>query len=108
MQPDDLAATTRALAEAVSNRAARVERGERAAQFVREHYSWASAAAAFTRLYDAVLDERSGSSRSGRIVRDRRRVGQDRAHPVVGQEVHDQLVVTDLGPQRVVRRHPTR
>ncbi len=66
VQPDDLAATTSALADAVSNRVARLERGERAAQFVRRHYSWSSAAAAFTRLYDAVLDERSGSSRSGR------------------------------------------
>ncbi len=61
VKPDDLAATTSALIDAVSHRAARVERGERSAQFVRQHYSWASSASSFIRLYDAVLDESSGS-----------------------------------------------
>ncbi len=66
VQPDDLAATTRALAEAVTDRAGRIARGGRAAQFVREHYSWSSSAAAFVRLYDAVIDESTSSRRSQR------------------------------------------
>jgi glycosyltransferase involved in cell wall biosynthesis len=63
VEPDDPAAITRALEEAVSDRAGRIARGERAAQFVREHYSWSSSAAAFVRLYEAVLDEPRSSPR---------------------------------------------
>lgn len=63
--PDDVAATTRALVEAISNPVERVERGRRAAQFVREHYSWASTAQSFARLYDEVTDEPTCSKRSG-------------------------------------------
>ncbi len=63
--PDDIAATTQALVEAISNREERIERGRRAAQFVREHYSWASTAQSFARLYDEVIDEPTRSSRSG-------------------------------------------
>ncbi len=63
--PDDVAATTQALIEAISNPVERVERGRRAAQFVREHYSWASTAQSFARLYDEVTDEPTCSKRSG-------------------------------------------
>jgi glycosyltransferase involved in cell wall biosynthesis len=62
--PDDVGATTRALAEAVSDRAKRVDRGRRAAHFIREHYSWASSANAFSRLYDEVTDETARSRQS--------------------------------------------
>ena len=65
VEPDDPAATARALGEAVSDRDGRVARGERAARFVREHYSWSSSAAAFVRLYEAVLDEPRSSPRYG-------------------------------------------
>jgi glycosyltransferase involved in cell wall biosynthesis len=61
--PDDRAATTRALVEAVSDRATRIERGHRAALFARERYSWTSSAAAFARLYDEVIDESTRSPR---------------------------------------------
>ena len=64
MPPDDLAATTTALIDAVSGDAERVERGKRAAQFVREHYSWAACADAFATIYDAVIDESTRSKRS--------------------------------------------
>jgi glycosyltransferase involved in cell wall biosynthesis len=62
--PDDVAATARALVEAVSDRATRLERGRRSAQFVREHYSWASSARSFARLYDEVIDAPTRSKRS--------------------------------------------
>jgi glycosyltransferase involved in cell wall biosynthesis len=62
--PDDVASTTRALLEAVSNAAARQERGRRASQFIREHYSWASTARAFAALYDEVSEEPRRSARS--------------------------------------------
>ncbi|MEY2522977.1 MAG: glycogen synthase [Ilumatobacteraceae bacterium] len=62
--PDDVAATARALVEAVSDRAMRVERGRRGAQFVREHYSWASSARSFARLYEEVIDAPTRSKRS--------------------------------------------
>ena len=55
--PDDLAATAGALHEAVSEPASRAARGRRAARFVRERYSWATAAAAFTEVYAAVAGE---------------------------------------------------
>ena len=55
--PDDVAATARALGEAVSDGAARADRGRRAARFVRKNYSWASAAEAFCELYQEVVDE---------------------------------------------------
>jgi glycosyltransferase involved in cell wall biosynthesis len=62
--PDDVAATARALAEAVSNQATRVERGRRAAQFIRRRYSWASSAEAFGGLYAEVVAEHSASTRT--------------------------------------------
>lgn len=62
--PDDLAATTHALVEAVTDHAERFSRGRRAARLVRERYSWVSAAAALARVYDAVTDERCRSERS--------------------------------------------
>ncbi|MDP9465440.1 MAG: glycosyltransferase family 4 protein [Actinomycetota bacterium] len=62
--PDDVAATTRALAEAVSDHTLRTDRGTRAAQFVREHYSWATSANVFAGLYAEVIDEHSRSTRS--------------------------------------------
>ena len=55
--PDDVAATSRALAEAVSDADARTQRGTRAAQFVCEQYSWATTADAFVALYDEVSVE---------------------------------------------------
>lgn len=55
--PDDVAATSCALAEAVSDADARTQRGARAARFVREQYSWASTADAFVALYDEVSVE---------------------------------------------------
>ena len=61
--PDDVAALAKALREAVSDRAMRLERGRRSAQFVREHYSWASSAESFARLYDEVIDAPTRSKR---------------------------------------------
>ena len=55
--PDDVAAITRALAEAVSEPLTRAARGRRAAKFVKERYSWASAADEFAQLYEAVVAE---------------------------------------------------
>ena len=55
--PDDVAATAQALAEAVSEPLTRVTRGGRAAKFVRERYSWGSAAAQFVQLYESVVAE---------------------------------------------------
>ncbi len=57
VQPDDVDATSRALAEAVSDADARTRRGTRAARFIREQYSWASTAEAFAALYDEVSVE---------------------------------------------------
>ena len=64
--PDDVAATARALVEAVSYPAEREQRGRRASRFILEHYSWASSARAFAELYDEVSDEprRSTGSQS--------------------------------------------
>jgi glycosyltransferase involved in cell wall biosynthesis len=59
--PDDVAATAQALADAVSNPLDRAARGKRAARFVREHYSWASSAAAFANLYQEVVDEHASA-----------------------------------------------
>ncbi len=57
--PDDVAATAHALAEAVTDPLARRARGDRATQFVRERYSWSSAAAQLVDLYQEVVDERA-------------------------------------------------
>ena len=57
--PDDVAATAHALAEAVTDPLVRVARGNRAARFVGERYSWASPAAEFAKLYQEVIDERA-------------------------------------------------
>ena len=62
--PDDVAATSRALAEAVFDEDARTRRGRSAAQFIREQYSWASTADAFAALYDEVSVESKRSMRS--------------------------------------------
>ena len=62
--PDDVAATSRALAEAVSDAEARSQRGTRAARFIREQYSWASTADAFVALYDEVSVESKRSMSS--------------------------------------------
>ena len=62
--PDDVAATSRALAEAVSDADARTQRGTRAARFIREQYSWASTADAFVALYDEVSVESKRSMSS--------------------------------------------
>jgi glycosyltransferase involved in cell wall biosynthesis len=64
--PDDVAATTRALVEAVSYPAEREQRGRRASRFILEHYSWASSAQAFAELYDEVSDEPRRSTGSQR------------------------------------------
>ena len=66
--PDDVAATASALAEAVSDDAARSQRGINAARFVREHYSWSGSAKTFAALYEEVSAEsrRSPSSRPDR------------------------------------------
>jgi glycosyltransferase involved in cell wall biosynthesis len=55
--PDDVAAISRAIAEAVCDAHSRKQRGARAARFVRERYSWASTADAFAALYDEVSVE---------------------------------------------------
>ena len=60
--PDDVAATARALAEAIADPLVRVARGHRAARFVRERYSSASPAAELTDLYQQVVDERAPPS----------------------------------------------
>jgi glycosyltransferase involved in cell wall biosynthesis len=57
--PDDLTATAHALAEAVADAVVRVARGNRAARFVRDRYSWSSSAAKLAELYQQVVDERS-------------------------------------------------
>ena len=57
--PDDVDATTAALTQAVCDPAVRIERGARAARFVRQRYSWALSAAAFKDLYAAVVAEHS-------------------------------------------------
>jgi glycosyltransferase involved in cell wall biosynthesis len=57
--PDDLAATARALAEAIADPLVRAARGDRAARFVRERYSWAAPAAELADLYRQVVDEHS-------------------------------------------------
>ena len=57
--PDDVAATAHALAEAVADPLVRRTRGNRAARFVRERYSWSSPAAALAELYQEVVDERA-------------------------------------------------
>jgi glycosyltransferase involved in cell wall biosynthesis len=66
--PDDVGATARALAEAVSDDACRLRRGTNAARFIRERYSWAESANAFAALYDEVsaAPTRSPSSRPER------------------------------------------
>jgi len=66
--PDDVGATARALAEAVTNPGLLAERGRRCAQFVREHYSWAASARSFTRLYDELTDAPTGSKSSVRTL----------------------------------------
>ena len=62
--PDDVAATARALAEAVGDCPSRVRRGINAARFVRQQYSWASSANAFAALYDEVSEEAQRSTTS--------------------------------------------
>lgn len=62
--PDDVVATARALAEAVSDQGTRLERGRRSAQFVRDHYSWASSARSFARVYEELIDGPTRSKRS--------------------------------------------
>jgi glycosyltransferase involved in cell wall biosynthesis len=62
--PDDVVATAKALIEAVSDRAIRRERGLRSLEFVRDHYSWASSARSFARLYDEVINDTTRSKRS--------------------------------------------
>ncbi len=66
--PDDVAATARALGEAVSDESARLARGANAARFIRDHYTWAESAKAFAGLYDEVSAEpkRASSSRPDR------------------------------------------
>ena len=59
--PDDVAATSRAIEEAVSDESARKRRGRCAAQFISERYSWASTALAFAALYDEVSVESNRS-----------------------------------------------
>ena len=66
--PDDVAATSRALAEAVSDADARTQRGTRAARFIREQYSWASTADAFVALYDEVSVESKRTMSSQPVV----------------------------------------
>lgn len=62
--PDDVAAIAQALAEAVSEPLTRASRGRRAARFVRDRYSWASAAGEFAQLYGAVVAEPESSRRA--------------------------------------------
>jgi glycosyltransferase involved in cell wall biosynthesis len=62
--PDDVGATALALADAVSDRAERLERGSNAMKFVHDRYSWSAAAQAFASLYDEVTDEPTRTKRS--------------------------------------------
>src|ERR1700712_5083997 len=55
--PDDVAATARALAEAIADPLLRVPRGPRASRFVRERHSSASPVIELTDLYQQVVDE---------------------------------------------------
>jgi glycosyltransferase involved in cell wall biosynthesis len=62
--PDDRAALTQALVEAVSDADECKARGARAARLVREHYSWVASAEAFARVYDAVTEQSTRSKPS--------------------------------------------
>ncbi len=55
--PDDVASTSQALTEAVSDAEERTRRGTSAARFIRERYSWETTAEAFAALYDEVSVE---------------------------------------------------
>ena len=72
--PDDVGALTAALAEAVADQRQRRLRGQRAARFVSEEYSWTSTAARFADLYRDVIAERSGRLRPTGSGRERRGV----------------------------------
>ncbi|MEY2580735.1 MAG: glycogen synthase [Ilumatobacteraceae bacterium] len=61
--PDDVRATALALAEATSDHATRAERGAAAAEFVRDHYSWAASANAFANIYEAAVADPTPASR---------------------------------------------
>lgn len=60
--PDDRAALTSALFEAVSDPRTRVGRGRRAATFVRDCYSWAATGQRFGDLYTGLVDPISRSA----------------------------------------------
>ena len=90
--PDDVAALCSALADAVSQPAARALRGANAARFVRERYSWARLAASFADLYATVVDAGASAGPADQ----RRGVRQDGAVAVVGQQVQHQVAVADL------------
>jgi len=62
--PDDMEAFAQALTEAVSEPLTRAARGRRAERFVRERYSWASAADEFAQLYSTVVAEPESSRRA--------------------------------------------
>ncbi len=82
--PDDVAAIAHALAEAVAEPAARVDRGVRATRFVREQYSWTSSAAALVNLYQEVVDEhRHRAHRSDAIRQARLTAAASSARPTV-------------------------
>lgn len=78
--PDDVAAITQALAEAVSEPLTRAVRGRRAEKFVRERYSWAAAADEFAQLYCAVVAEPDSSGRA-QLGRPTSGVAYDRIAP---------------------------
>jgi glycosyltransferase involved in cell wall biosynthesis len=58
---DDREALTAALVAAVADPADRSARGDRAARFVRDHYSWTATAQAFAALYGRVTSETPGT-----------------------------------------------
>lgn len=62
--PDDLDATAEALVDAVTDVDGRRDRGARAARFVRDRYSWTSAAAALVEIYEDVEADRARAGRS--------------------------------------------
>ena len=63
--PDDVAALADAIDEAVTDRARCRARGQEAARFVRENYSWPSTAGRFIDLYRAVVAERTAEAGPG-------------------------------------------
>jgi len=65
--PDDVAALADAITEAVTDPAGCRDRGQGAARFVRDNYSWTSTGSRFVDLYRAVVAERFAATGKGAL-----------------------------------------